>query len=57
MWCVLARMASSLMGGDGAKGREPLSRMVNAIDLLVGRDRPLAERLATARRLAAELEC
>lgn len=38
----------------GAKGREPLSRMVNAIDLLVGRDRPLAERLAMARRLATE---
>ena len=36
----------------GTSGREPLYRMVRAIDLLVPRDRPVAERLAVARRLA-----
>jgi SAM-dependent methyltransferase len=38
----------------GAMGREPLYRMVKAVDLLVGRDRPIAERLAMARRLATD---
>lgn len=38
----------------GLHGREPLYRMVKAVDLLVGRDRPVAERLAVARRLASE---
>jgi SAM-dependent methyltransferase len=38
----------------GTLGREPLYRMVRAVDLLVPRDRPLAERLAVARHLAAE---
>ena len=39
----------------GTHGREPFYRMVRAIDLLVARDRPLAERLAVARRLAREM--
>lgn len=36
----------------GTSGREPLYRMVRALDLLVPRDRPVTERLAVARRLA-----
>jgi SAM-dependent methyltransferase len=36
----------------GALGREPLYRMVRAVDVLVPRDRPMSERLAVARRLA-----
>jgi SAM-dependent methyltransferase len=39
----------------GASGREPLYRMVRAIDLLAPRDRPLVERLAAARRLEREI--
>jgi SAM-dependent methyltransferase len=39
----------------GTHGREPLYRMVRAIDLLVPRDRPIAERLAVARRLTREM--
>jgi SAM-dependent methyltransferase len=39
----------------GTHGREPLYRMVHAIDLLVPRDRPIAERLAVARKLAREM--
>jgi len=38
----------------GIFGREPLYRMVRAVDLLIPRDRPLAERLAVAKRLAQE---
>jgi len=38
----------------GTHGREPLYRLVRAIDLLVPRDRPIAERLAAARRLVRE---
>jgi hypothetical protein len=36
----------------GTSGREPLYRMVRAVDLLVPRNRPVTERLAVARRLA-----
>jgi SAM-dependent methyltransferase len=39
----------------GTLGREPLYRMVRAVDLLVPRDRPVAERLMVARRLAREM--
>jgi len=39
----------------GTLGREPLYRMVRAVDLLIPRDRPLAERLIVARRLAQEM--
>ena len=39
----------------GTHGREPLYRMVRAIDLLVPRDRPITERLAVARTLAREM--
>jgi SAM-dependent methyltransferase len=39
----------------GTHGREPLYRMVRAIDLLIPRDRPIAERLAVARTLAREM--
>jgi SAM-dependent methyltransferase len=39
----------------GTHGREPLYRMVRAIDLLVPRDRPITERLAAARTLAREM--
>jgi hypothetical protein len=39
----------------GTLGREPLYRMVRAVDLLVSRDRPVAERLIVARRLAQEM--
>jgi hypothetical protein len=38
----------------GTHGREPLYRMVRALDLLVPRDRPIPERLAAARRLVRE---
>ncbi len=37
----------------GRPGREPLYRMVRAIDALIPRDRPLRERLAVGRALAA----
>ncbi len=36
----------------GASGREPLYRMVRAVDVLVPRDHPVTERLTVARRLA-----
>ena len=39
----------------GASGREPLYRMVRAVDLLIARDEPIAERLAMARRLEREV--
>lgn len=39
----------------GTSGREPLYRLVRAIDLLIPRDRPIAERLVVARRLVREL--
>jgi SAM-dependent methyltransferase len=38
----------------GTHGREPLYRLVRAIDLLTSRDRPIEERLAVARRLIKE---
>ena len=38
----------------GTHGREPLYRLVRALDILVPRDRPLEERLAVARRLIKE---
>ncbi len=39
----------------GTYGREPLYRMVRAIDLLIPRDRPIDERLTVARRLVSEM--
>ena len=40
----------------GSSGREPLYRLVRALDLLAPRDRPLEERLAVARRLIKETD-
>jgi SAM-dependent methyltransferase len=39
----------------GTSGREPLYRLVRAIDLLIPRDRPIEERLAVARTLVREM--
>ena len=38
----------------GSSGREPLYRLVRALDLLVPRERPIEERLTVARRLVKE---
>lgn len=39
----------------GTHGREPLYRLVRALDILVPRDRPIEERLAVARRFIREM--
>lgn len=39
----------------GTRGRESLYRIVRAVDLLVPRDRPVAERLAVAKQFAQEM--
>ncbi|HEY3383174.1 MAG TPA: class I SAM-dependent methyltransferase [Vicinamibacterales bacterium] len=39
----------------GTHGRDALYRFVRAVDILIPRDRPIAERLAVARKLASEM--